>query len=517
MRAPLIVLLFLITACGGAAVRGLRLDDPPRPAVTADVDRNELFFDGAHGVKLYAQYWRPKTGEVKAVLVIHHGLADHSARYSGFAERLVHAGYAVWALDMRGHGRSGGRRITFDRIDDLTGDLDTFVALVRTKEPGKKVFLFGHSLGGLTTALYAIERQPEVGGVILSAPGIAFDIPAFGVGAIRFVAAIAPNAPLLRTPHDTFSSSADVIADMRRDPLIESPEGPARSSRAAVDGVARVWARPERLVAPLLAVHGTGDRVVAPTASRELVARAGTTDRTLRLYDELQHDLLHEPNGGAGQVATDIVAWLDAHNGGPAVSFTSAPHQRLPGDRKPMSLAIDLDVRGERADSNNGATGGIRIRLGIGRPIGYSGGLDLRAGYFDGGIFEADVHPLGLAIRSSGGASFAVTAGIGIGGARGISATHVPIEAGIELPLGPLHVLGRAGVGWLLSGDDYTDDAFGIADEATGIFGVRLGRDRRYWPGTAGGAGPFVAFTYHNLGGSDVLGVALGGQLWGGN
>jgi len=280
--------------------------------VPEDIDREELTFAGTGELPLYAQRWRPRAGEIRGVLVIHHGLADHSARYAGFAERLVRAGYAVWALDMRGHARSAGPRVQFDRIDELVGDLERFVALVRAREPGKPLFVLGHSLGGLVTALYAIERQPDVAGVVLSAPGIAFDLPAFGAGAARFAAAIAPNAPTLVVVHRDFSASPEVIADMERDPLIEAPKGPARSSRSAVDGVARVWAHPERLIAPLLALHGTADKVTAPIGSRELVARAGGTDRTLRLYEGLNHDLLHEPE--KEQVKTDLSAWLDARS-----------------------------------------------------------------------------------------------------------------------------------------------------------------------------------------------------------
>src|SRR5262249_2661293 len=154
----------------------------------------------------YAQRWRPRTGEVRGVLVIHHGLSDHSARYAGFAERLVRAGYAVWAFDMRGHGGSAGPRVRLDRIGGLVGGPERLVPVVRAEEPGKPLFVFGHSIGGLVTALYAIERQPDVAGVVLSAPGIAFDMPAFGAGALRFASAIAPNAPLLSVVHADFSA-----------------------------------------------------------------------------------------------------------------------------------------------------------------------------------------------------------------------------------------------------------------------------------------------------------------------
>ncbi len=514
------MLVLALVSCA-APSRGLRLGDPPRAPVPEDIDHEELAFAGTGELQLYAQRWRPRAGEVRGVLVIHHGLADHSARYAGFAEQLVRAGYAVWALDMRGHARSAGPRVQFDRIDELVGDLDRFVALVRAREPGAPVFLFGHSLGGLVTALYAIERQPEVAGVVLSAPGIAFDIPAFGAGALRFASAIAPNAPLLTAKHRDFSTSPEVIADMARDPLIEAPDGPARSSRSATDGVARVWAHPERLAAPLLALHGTADKITAPMGSREIVARAGGADRTLRLYDDFNHDLLHEPDGRAERVTADVVAWLGAHTGGPAAGLASSPPRRLRGDRRPMALAVDLDARGEGTEDERGGTAGLRLRLGVGRAtplgLGWTGGIDVRGGYLDGGHFEADAYPAGVALRATGGAMLAVAAGVGVGGMRGVSATRLPIEATLELPLGPVHVLARASVAWRLGGAAYMDDAFGIADEAGGVLGVRIGRDRRYWPTAAAGAGPFLAATYRNLGGEDVWGLALGGQIWGGN
>ncbi|HEY0192580.1 MAG TPA: alpha/beta fold hydrolase, partial [Kofleriaceae bacterium] len=89
---------------------GLRIDAPPHAAAAADVDRADVTFAGRDGIQLYGQRWRPRTGAPRGLVVIHHGLADHSDRYAGFAERLVGAGYAVWALDMRGHGRSAGER-----------------------------------------------------------------------------------------------------------------------------------------------------------------------------------------------------------------------------------------------------------------------------------------------------------------------------------------------------------------------------------------------------------------------
>ncbi len=504
--------------CAGADP-GLRVAEPPHAAAAADVDRADLSFTARDGLTLYAQRWRPRTGEPRAAIVIHHGLADHSDRYAGFAERLVHAGYAVWAFDMRGHGRSAGVRVQIDRVDDLLDDLDAFVALVSGREPGRPIVLYGHSLGGLVTALYAIEHRPEVAGVVLAAPGIAFDAPPIQAGAIRLIAALAPNAPVLDVPHAQFSADRGVVAEMNADPLIAQGSGPARTACTAIAGVARVWAHPERLVAPLLIVHGRADAITAPSGSRDLVARAGAADRTLRLYDGIHHDVLRDP--GSDRVAADIVAWIDAHTGGaaahldpPAASPLAAGP--LAGDRSPQTMAVELDVRGEHDTAATGATAGLRLRLTTGASLGYAGGVDLRAGYLGGGIYEADGHLLGVAARA-GAATVSLTAGAGIGGVRGNTATHLPVELALEAPVGPTHLVARAGLGWRLGGERYAGDALGLADEATALVGLRLGRDTGYWSTVRAGAGPFVALGYRNLGGVDVWGITLGAELWSGN
>ncbi len=520
-----LVLIGLVATSCAAIDPGVRLVAPARVAAPADVDWAELQFTGA-GVELYAQRWRPVGAEPKAVVVIHHGLADHSARYAGLAARLVRAGYAVWALDMRGHGRSAGRRIAIGGVDQVLDDLDGFLRLVREREPGRPVFLYGHSLGGLISCLYAIERQPDLAGLVLVAPALAFEAPPLQAGVIQVLAALVPDAPAVPPEHDRFSQRAEVVAEMDADPLIHQGPGPARTGRSAIDGVARVWAAPERLRVPLLVEHGTADRLTAPSGSRDLVARAGTRDRTLRLHDGLVHDLLREPDGAGERVAGEIEAWLDAHVGGPAVTYTSSTAGRLRGDQHGRAMSVELDVRGERAADGGsgdqlGITAGLRFRLGAGRAgalgAGYLGGVDLRAGRLDGGYYDVDAHVIGGALRGRGGALLAVTGGVGIGGVRGAGATRAPLEISAELPLGPTRLVARASLAWRLGGERYASDALGLADEAGALVGVRLGRDRRYWSEVVAGGGPYLALTFRNLGGAELFGVALGLEIWGGN
>lgn len=198
--------------------------------------------------------------------------------------------------------------------------------------------------------------------------------------------------------------------------------------------------------------------------------------------------------------AAEVQAWL-----GDAAEDT--------GDN---AVSIEADVRGELPRNGGlgdaGGTAGLRVRAILGRAgpgIGYAFGADARAGTLDGGIYEADAHPLGLALRAADGGIVMVTAGIGIGGIRSNTASHAVVELTGELPAGPIRLLARGSLGWALGGPAYAADAHGAADELTALVGIRLGRDRA-WGDYRAGHGPYLAVTYRDLGGAELLGVALG-------
>src|SRR2546422_9400486 len=135
------------------------------------VDHGEETVVGAGGLKLFLQSWRP-AAPPKAVFVIHHGLKDHSGRYAAEAMRLVDGGFAVYAHDMRGHGKSEGRRTFVRAFDEYLDDLTAALAVVREHEPGRPIFLFGHSLGGAVATLLAVTRTLPLEGDALSAPAL---------------------------------------------------------------------------------------------------------------------------------------------------------------------------------------------------------------------------------------------------------------------------------------------------------------------------------------------------------
>lgn len=523
LAAYLLVTCATLAACAAPADLGLR-PRTPAPAPLADLTWEQVTFPGHGNTQLFAQSWRPASTTPRGTLIIHHGLADHSTRYAPLAEALARAGYAVWALDMRGHGRSAGARVVMEDIDVMLDDLDAFVRLVRARAPQEPLFLFGHSIGGLIAALYTVERQPALAGAIIVSPGLALEAPPLQAAAIQLVNALAPNAAIFAVPHPLFSNQPAAVHDMDTDPLISQRPAPARTARAALDGIRRVWAAPERITVPLLALHGQEDRITAPSGSRDLVARAASPDKTLRIYPGFPHDLFHETNSSL--VVDELRAWLDAHTGGPAVAFASTPlSTSLRGDAAGRLASLELDARSELSadsatDDSDFVSAGLRARFGFGpsRRLTYYGGLELRAGARNGFRYEATAHLLGLATRTRS-TLLAVTGGLSLSNLRDSAALSAPVELSFETSLGPTRLLARAAASWAVTGDDAPSSALGAteASELSALVGLRLFADHSYWATTAAGAGPYLAVTYRNLGGDKLYGLSLGMHLWGGN
>lgn len=273
-------------------------------------------FQGGGGVRLFEQSWRPGS-EGKAVVVIMHGLKDHSSRYAAFAEELVARGYAVYAFDLRGHGYSEGRRVWVDSFEEFVTDLDLFVRRVREREPGKPVFLFGHSMGGAITATFALRRKPDVSGIVLSGAAlqVTSDLSAFKIKATRWFGRSNPRLAVFKLPDEDFSRDPKMVAALHDDPAVYHGAGPAHTASELLGAIDHIQQHMEDLELPLLALHGTQDKLTNPDGSKALVSRARATDKTLKLYPGVYHDLLHEPE--QAQVRSDITAWLDARTTAP--------------------------------------------------------------------------------------------------------------------------------------------------------------------------------------------------------
>lgn len=262
------------------------------------------------GLDLFAQVWGAE--KPKAAVALVHGIAEHSSRYRHAGEFLARRGYTVYTFDLRGHGRSPGQRILFQHMDEHREDVTIFLQWVRQERADLPLFLFGHSMGGLIVTYYVLTEQPVVKGVILSAPAIKLDnVSPLLMAVARLLAKVKPTLPMRQLEFAAISRDPVVLEENKNDPLVYHGGIPVSTGLAMARAVTYVQQQMSAFHLPLLLLHGTADRMVTPEGSKQLYAEAATTDKQLKLYDGLYHELLNEPE--KEEILQDIVAWLDAH------------------------------------------------------------------------------------------------------------------------------------------------------------------------------------------------------------
>lgn len=272
-------------------------------------EANQETFTGKGGLAIFTRSWRP-AGKPRGVVVIAHGFNSHSGQYIGVGHRFVDAGFAVYAIDHRGRGRSEGERFHVDSFADYVDDLATFIRSIKSREPDLPVFLLGHSAGGVVASLYAIDHQSELAGLISESFAYQLPAPSFVLSVLKFFGWLAPHLRILKLKNADFSRDPQIVDAMNRDPLIAGENQTAKTVASLVHADEKLRASFPRIKLPLLILHGTEDRAALPEGSRSFQAAAGSKDKTLKLYDGAFHDLLNDVDGE--QVAADIVAWIEA-------------------------------------------------------------------------------------------------------------------------------------------------------------------------------------------------------------
>lgn len=261
---------------------------------------------------LFTRAWLPQ-GEAKAAVVLVHGINEHGGRYTHVAETLNASGYAVYALDHRGHGQSEGERVYITDFNLLVNDLHLFFEQVQAEQPGKQIFMLGHSMGAFVAVSYTLRFQHELAGLILSGAPLTIDtaVPSYMETIGNLLKGIAPRLPLVALELQAISRDPAVVAAYEADPLI--PRTPVRVGMAVAynQALKAVRARLSELRLPLLVLHGTDDRVVPASGSVLVHTQAASQDKTIRMYPGLYHEIMNEPEKET--VLADIVAWLDKH------------------------------------------------------------------------------------------------------------------------------------------------------------------------------------------------------------
>lgn len=263
------------------------------------------------GVQLHVNVWHVDTP--KAIVFIAHGLAEHSGRYAHVAAALNAAGYHVVAPDHRAHGNSPGQPRAY--VKDTTVFVDDLKALwdhVGGQHPDLPKFLIGHSMGGYIATLFALRYQEEMQVLVTSGAGLmSAAVPKILGWLLNLVALIIPKVPLIQLDGTAISRDPAVVARYDEDPLNYRGKIPAGTLASMWSNSAVAMKQVHTLKLPMLVMHGEADRLVPAKVSRLLFERAASTDKALKIFPELYHEIFNEPE--QEQVIAEMIAWLDAH------------------------------------------------------------------------------------------------------------------------------------------------------------------------------------------------------------
>lgn len=262
------------------------------------------------GISLQEYIWRPE-GPSTAVVALVHGIYEHAGRYAHVAQHLTEAGFAVHAIDLRGHGKSHGPRGFVKKFDEFLDDAAFLLDRVATHHAGVPVYLMGHSLGGLICTLLTLERGPTIEGLILSSPALALPhetAPPLLQTATAFLGKTVPKFALKRLDPGGICSDPAVVQAYERDPLVFHGKAAAGTGAALLDGIRRSFPRLEEITVPFLAFHGTSDRIVDIAGTEALYKRSRSSDKTFETFEGFYHETLNEPEHKV--VLSLITYWL---------------------------------------------------------------------------------------------------------------------------------------------------------------------------------------------------------------
>ncbi len=270
-------------------------------------------FQSGSGANIFYRCWA--TAEPRAVLVLAHGLAEHSGRYGVFASFFADAGIATYALDFPGHGRSDGKRGHIRDFQEYTEALVGLLSLAREAHPDIPFVLFGHSMGGLIAADFLLQHQSEFVAAVLT--GAAIQSPQQPSSIVLFInrviASVMPRLGVLRMDASGISRDPQVISDYENDPLVYRGKATAGLVTALFSAMKRVVENATSIRLPMLIMHGSVDSLTAVEGSKLLHDSISSEDKKIVIYDGLYHEILNEPE--RKNVMADILQWLETRIG----------------------------------------------------------------------------------------------------------------------------------------------------------------------------------------------------------
>ncbi|PIN24706.1 Lysophospholipase [Handroanthus impetiginosus] len=289
----------------------------PRAASSSDnlgCQWTTSLFVGVKRNALFCRSWFPFSGDLKGILIIIHGLNEHSGRYTHFAKQLISCHFGVYAMDWIGHGGSDGLHGYVPSLDHVVADTAAFLEKVKSEKPGVPCFLFGHSTGGavvLKAASYPhIEEMLE--GIILTSPALRVKPAHPIVGAVAPIfSMVVPRFQFKGANKRGIPVSRDPAALLAKysDPLVYTGPIRVRTGHEILRISSYLMRNFQSITVPFFVLHGTADRVTDPLASQDLYNEAPSKFKDIKLYEGFLHDLLFEPE--REEIAQDIIDWME--------------------------------------------------------------------------------------------------------------------------------------------------------------------------------------------------------------
>ncbi|MFN2269885.1 MAG: lysophospholipase [Anaerolineae bacterium] len=276
------------------------------------MDHIEGNFKGARNANIYYQAWLPD-GDAKGVLLVTHGLGEHSGRYMNVVDHFVPLGYAVYGFDLVGHGKSEGAREVVERFTDYTDTLAIYYGMVKDWQAASPIFLLGHSMGGLIAPYYLLDHQADFKGAVISAPlvKVSDDTSQLTIIMGKILSTLLPRMGLLALDANSISRDPEVVKAYVNDPLVFHGKTPARLAAELLKAMLHVMAEADRITLPFIVVQGSEDKLVDPSGSQMLYDKASSIDKTIKIYQGLYHEVFNEPE--RNRVLKDVEVWLAAH------------------------------------------------------------------------------------------------------------------------------------------------------------------------------------------------------------
>ncbi len=271
----------------------------------------EWTWKSSDGLDMFSRGWAPE-GEPKAVVCLIHGLGEHIGRYEHVGAAFTAAGYALLGFDLRGHGKSGGRRGHMPSVDAVLSDIETFIREAAKRYPSAPRFVYGHSLGGLLTLTYSLNRKLDAQGLIVSSPGLrtALHEQTVKVTMAKVLGALLPTVTLQSGLQvNDLSRDPKVVEAYVKDPLVHD-KMTLGFGRVALQISSGIFQQAGRLPVPMLLAYCSADKLTYPRGAEEFASLTPKGLVTLKRFDGLYHEPHNEPE--KEEVLRTYIQWLDS-------------------------------------------------------------------------------------------------------------------------------------------------------------------------------------------------------------